>query len=299
MKVILLTGATDGIGYETAKRLVQQGHHVLLHGRSKKKLSKMMSTPPFSEHKHRVETYTCDLSKLRDIPAFASEIQSKHESLDVIINNAGVFKLDNAETVDHLDARFAVNTIAPYLITKLLMPQLTTAKNEENSASPSRVINVSSAAQGPVNLSSMEEYSSHMSDNAAYAQSKLGIMMWTNHLVSKKIMTTTTTAADGSDSCPAPSGKNYPTMVSINPSSFLGSKMVKEAYGMAGKDLGIGADILVRGALSDEFGPEASGKYFDNDSGRFASPHPDATNKKKCELLVQTMENILGRLDLN
>ena len=61
--------------------------------------------------------------------------------------------------------------------------------------------------------------------------------------------------------------------------------MVKEAYGRAGKDLGIGADILTRAALGDEFA-SSGGQYFDNDSGRFASPHPDALNSTKSTELV-------------
>jgi uracil-DNA glycosylase len=76
---------------------------------------------------------------------------------------------------------------------------------------------------------------------------------------------------------------------------MLGSKMVKEAYGTEGKDLRIGAEILTRAALSDEFAT-ASGKYFDNDSGRFASPHPDALNQKKCEEIVRMIEAVLAEI---
>lgn len=63
-----------------------------------------------------------------------------------------------------------------------------------------------------------------------------------------------------------------PVIVAVNPASFLGSKMVKESYGVAGGDLNIGADILCRAALADEFA-DASGKYFDNGSDQFAQPH--------------------------
>ena len=84
-----------------------------------------------------------------------------------------------------------------------------------------------------------------------------------------------------------------PAIIAVNPRSMLGSKMVKEAYGVAGGDLRIGAEILCRAALSDEFA-DASGKYFDNDTGRFASPHPDALNAKKCEDVVREIEAIIA-----
>ena len=73
---------------------------------------------------------------------------------------------------------------------------------------------------------------------------------------------------------------------------MLDSKMVKEAYGVAGGDLRIGADILCRVALTDEFAA-ASGQYFDNDIGQFASPLPDALNSQKCEAIVRVIEGIL------
>lgn len=85
---------------------------------------------------------------------------------------------------------------------------------------------------------------------------------------------------------------NPPMIVAINPGSLLGSKMVKEAYGIAGKDLEIGADILYRASISEEFS-DAGGKYFDNDHGIFASPHPDALDLKKCQNIVQTVQSII------
>ena len=75
---------------------------------------------------------------------------------------------------------------------------------------------------------------------------------------------------------------------------MLASKMVKEAYGVAGSDLRIGADILCRAALADEFAG-ASGQYFDNDAGRFSSPHRDATDPEKCQQIVRVIEQVMNR----
>jgi hypothetical protein len=90
-------------------------------------------------------------------------------------------------------------------------------------------------------------------------------------------------------------GDDGPVVIAVNPGSMLGSKMVKEADGMAGGDLRIGAEILVRAALSDEFA-NASDRYFDNDIGQFAWPHPDALNPQKYEAIVRVIEALLAGL---
>ena len=84
-----------------------------------------------------------------------------------------------------------------------------------------------------------------------------------------------------------------PVVIAVNPGSMLGTKMVKEGFGVAGGDIRIGAEILTRTALADEF-DTASGQYFDNDSGQFASPHPDALNPQKSEKIVRAIEAILS-----
>ena len=82
-------------------------------------------------------------------------------------------------------------------------------------------------------------------------------------------------------------------VVAVNPGSLLGTKMVKEAFGTVRGEVGIGADILCRAALDDEFA-DASGKYFDNDSGRFATPHPDALDTRKIEKAMNAIEAVLA-----
>ena len=263
-KTILLTGATDGIGLETAKVLVSQGHNVLLHGRNPTKLEKVKNTLSSIADLGRVESYVADLSRMTDAAALAKVVAEKHTKLDILINNAGVFGAADPSTEDGLDVRFAVNTIAPYLLTQRLLPLMDAS---------GRIVNVSSAAQSPVDPDAMVGWIG-LSDGAAYAQSKLGIIMWSNYLAQKL-------------------KKNGPAVISLNPKSLLGSKMVKEAYGIDGGDLRIGAEIICRAALSDEFA-DASGRYFDNDAGQFAAPHPDAQNPQKCEKVVRVIEEVLA-----
>ena len=140
-KTILITGSTDGIGLETAKMLVSQGHHVLIHGRNKTKLEQAEKTLFKITDTVHIESYVADLSRMSEVEALANTVMEKHDKLDVLINNAGVYKSPDPITEDGLDIRFSVNTIAPYLLTQKLLPLLD---------SNARVINLSSAAQKSV-----------------------------------------------------------------------------------------------------------------------------------------------------
>ena len=263
-KTILLTGATDGIGLETVRTLVTLVQTVLLHGRNPVKLKQVEETLMNHSPGVNIESYVADLSRMVEVENLAKAIIAKHSHLDVLINNAGVYRTSERLTKDGLDVRFAVNTFAPYLLTKRLIHLF---------APSGRVINLSSAAQFPVDPEALMGRT-ELSDGAAYAQSKLALTMWSRQM-----------ALSLKD--------NGPAVIAVNPGSLLGSKMVKEAYGVSGGDLQIGADILCRAALADEFA-NATGRYFDNDTAQFASPHPDALNPQKCEVVVRTIESVLA-----
>ncbi|NNJ69047.1 MAG: hypothetical protein HKP54_13520 [Boseongicola sp.] len=83
--------------------------------------------------------------------------------------------------------------------------------------------------------------------------------------------------------------------MAVNPGSLLGSKMVKEGFGIAGNDLSVGAEILQRLAVDDAFSGVA-GRYFDNDAGDFGQPHADALDASKVRGVVQTIEDIIAKL---
>lgn len=263
-KTILITGSTDGIGLEAAKTLVAQGHRVLVHGRNPEKLEKVKRTLSELANGGSVESYVADLSRITDVEALAKNVTERHVQLDVLINNAGIFRTPDPITHDGFDVRFVVNTLAPYLLTQQLLPLI---------GCSGRVINLYSAAQSPVEAEALAGRVTLSDEFAAYAQSKLAITMWSRNM-----------ALSLKDEGPA--------IIAVNPGSMLGSKMVKEGFGVPGKDIRIGADILIRAALSDKFAT-ASGQYFDNDSGQFSSPHPDVLNPKKTEQIVRSIEAVL------
>lgn len=257
-KTILITGATDGIGLLTAQKLAGQGHKVLLHGRSADKLAKAAALVGGNP-----QTYRADLSKMDEVGTMADAILADHSQLDVLINNAGILKSPQVQTEAGRDIRFDVNTIAPYVLTQKLLPII---------PANGRVVNLSSAAQAPVDVAALRSYRP-MGDMDAYAQSKLAITIWSAAL--------------------ARAHKDGPVFVAVNPGSLLASKMVKEGFGVAGSDLSIGADILIAAALSDDFAT-ASGKYFDNDSQRFAAPHGAASDPGQVGAVMQALADLTG-----
>ena len=113
-----------------------------------------------------------------------------------------------------------------------------------------------------------------MADFEAYAQSKLALTMWTMERGRQRT-------------------DDEPVYIAVNPGSLLGSKMVKDAFGVDGGDIGIGADILIRTALDPAFA-DKSGSYFDNDKGDFGDPHPDALDTQKCTAVINAVEQIIA-----
>ena len=257
-KTILITGATDGIGFEAAKTLAADGHRVLLHGRNAEKLAKAEAAIGAAG------SYLADLASLEAATALGAAVAADHPALDVLINNAGVLK-PGARTADGFDNRFAVNAFAPFLLTHALKAAL---------GPQSRVVNLSSAAQRPVEIAALKGEKT-LSDMDAYAQSKLALTMWSRRA-----------------GLAAQAGG--PLYVAVNPGSLLATKMVKTGFGVDGSDIRIGADILVRAAVHDSFAG-AQGAYFDNDERRFADPHHDALDDAKCDAVVAAIKAAVGR----
>lgn len=264
-KQIFITGSTDGIGKLAAIHLAQEGHSIYLHGRNQQKLSDSIIEVKEQSGSRNVKGFLADFSDLKAVKKMSEEVKAELTHIDALINNAGVYKSQRSMVMGGLDIRFVVNYLAPYLLTKELFPLL-------DKAEKSRIINLGSAAQAPVNLSDLQN-GEGLSDQSAYAQSKLALTMWTFHQ--------------------ARSRKGVSAIV-VNPGSLLDTKMVQEAFGQVWAPAEKGAEILKELAISEKY-DEISGAYFDNDKGGLGQAHPEAYDTGKTEDLMRVTEKLIGQ----
>lgn len=263
-KTILITGSTDGIGKLAATKLAKAGHKVLVHGRNSAKLSRVIQEIKSATGNQNITGYKADFSKLEDVKLMAAKINHEQKSIDVLINNAGIFKTAHTISENGMDVRMVVNYLAPVVLTNALLPIL------QKGDSP-RLINLSSAAQASVPASSFDT-NARLSDDVAYAQSKLAILLWSFYMA-----------------------KTTPDIVTValNPGSLLNTKMVKEAYGRFWSSADKGADIIIDLATNAKYA-ESSGKYFDNDNGGFGRAHSDAYDVGIIDNLMSLTQKILS-----
>jgi len=165
-KTILITGSTDGIGKETAKALTVQGARVLIHGRNRKRVDETIREIQSESPRAALEGYVADFSSLQAAKTFAEEVKTKEPALQILINNVGTYALEFQVSQDGYELTFAVNHLAPFLLTLALLPVL-----QHNS--PARIITVVSSGH---NVRDLEISKIH--DPAGYHA-------WTAYKISK------------------------------------------------------------------------------------------------------------------
>ena len=179
-RTILVTGSTDGIGKATAKALARQGHRVLIHGRDREKGRAVLREIRKETGGATLDLLIADLSSLEGVRALASGVEDRYERLEVLVNNAGVYKAERVLTDDGLEMTFAVNLAAPFLLSHLLIPLLM-------AGTPARIVNVASSAHFDAhtldwdNLQGGKQYDAW----STYARSKLGVVLFTYSLARK------------------------------------------------------------------------------------------------------------------
>lgn len=136
-KVCLITGATGGIGQETAKALARLGATLVLSGRDKARTEATVAAVRDAAPQARVETLLADLSSLSSVRSLAEGFRERHPRLDILVNNAGLIIDRRQVTVDGYEATFATNHLSHFLLTHLLRDLLV-------ASGPARIINVSS-----------------------------------------------------------------------------------------------------------------------------------------------------------
>lgn len=176
-KIILITGATSGIGKVTATELAKTGAHILLLARNKEKALRTKEEIITETKNENIDIFIADLSSLQKVKNVAAEIKSKYEKLDVLINNAGLMLTSKrAESVDGNELTLATNHLGSFLLTALLFDLL---KKSDHG----RIINVSSEAykMGKADFGNIQlktDYSAMW----AYANSKLDNLLFTKEL---------------------------------------------------------------------------------------------------------------------
>ncbi|MBW4630473.1 MAG: SDR family NAD(P)-dependent oxidoreductase [Iphinoe sp. HA4291-MV1] len=239
-QVILVTGSTDGIGKQTAYDFAKMGATVLLHGRNRERAEVTLQEIFAATGNNRLEYYLADFSSLTDVRHLAEAVRFKHRSLNILINNAGIgagnlTNKQRALSQDGYELRLAVNYLAPFLLTHLLLPCL-------QQAVPSRIINVASVGQQPIDFENVMQEQQY-NPMQAYCQSKIAGVMFTFDLAEQL--------------------KNKGITVNcLNPGSRLNTKMVREMFGEYRGSVQSGADEIIYVATSHEL-EGVTGKYFD------------------------------------
>jgi len=235
-RVALITGATNGVGRVVAERLGAQGWHVLVHGRDRNRGEQVVQAIQASGGSARF--HEADLSSLSAVRQLAEEVMKDQPRLNLLINNAGVgFGRPGAgreQSQDSFELRFAVNYLAPSLLTHQLLPALL-------AGAPSRVVNVASIGQQDLDFNDLQMTRGY-SGVDAYRRSKLALIMFTFDL-----------AADLQ--------KLGVTVNALHPAPFMDTFMVHEAGGQPMSTVGEGADAIMNLAIGDVGG--RTGEYFD------------------------------------
>lgn len=172
-KTVLITGSTDGVGRWVARRLATDGAHVLLHGRSQERGRAALEA--IRAEGGSAEFLPADLSSLAEVRRLAETVLARHDRLDVLINNAGIGAgtdpTQRETSTDGHELRFAVDYLAGFLLTRLLLPVL-------RRSAPARIVNVSSAGQQEIDFDDVMLTRGY-SGLRAYCQSKLAQILFT------------------------------------------------------------------------------------------------------------------------
>jgi NAD(P)-dependent dehydrogenase (short-subunit alcohol dehydrogenase family) len=237
-RTALVTGATDGIGRQTAAELARAGLRVVLHGRSKVRVDEAIAWVRAQVEGCELEGVSFDLGSLAAVRKGAALVAEKIGALDVLINNAGIFAEERVVNDAGVETTFAVNHLGPFLLTQQLLPQLRGGQDRP----PGRVINVASIAhtRGRIHFDDLS-LSRGFTGYAAYAQSKLANVMHALALADRE---------------PAEALRAY----SLHP-GVIGTKLLRQGFGpVQGSSVAHGAKTSVMLATAADPGP--SGGYF-------------------------------------
>ncbi len=248
-QVVLITGATDGLGKAVALAIAHLGARVLIHGRDETRLENTKQEIIAETNNPKIETYRANFAVLAEVRHMAYLVLAEHPEIHLLINNAasGGGKPGDSQrelSADGYELRFAVNYLAPYLLTEILLPAL-------RADAPSRIVNISSAGQQAINFDDvmMEQ---HYEPLEAYRQSKLAQILYTFDLAERL-------------------RDDNITVNALHPASLMPTKMVHEYFGRTIDTLEDGVRSVLHLAV-DPSVEGTTGQYFDHLQEAQANP---------------------------
>lgn len=268
--LILVTGATDGIGRETAHELARRGARVLVHGRDAARAQAVVAelrgidadTP---------EPVIADLASFAAIRAMAARLNADGHQISVLLHNAGVFMKKRERSVDGFEMTLAVNHLAPFLLTHLVLESAAGDRLR-------RIVNVSSMAhmRGRIDLEDLQGLRVTFDSYAAYASSKLANVLFTVELARRV-------------------AHRRISVNALHP-GVTSTKLLTEGFEMQGRDsLADSAATSVKLALEPEFA-EATGGYYMH--GRRTDPHPAASDHELARHFYEKSAELTGVMPL-
>jgi NAD(P)-dependent dehydrogenase (short-subunit alcohol dehydrogenase family) len=262
-RTIVITGATDGLGKGLAAELAPTGARLILHGRNEEKCQALLEELR-PQATGELEWRRADFASLDDVRELADSL-SNEERIDVLVNNAGIGSAGpREESEDGYELTFQVNYLAPFLLTRRLLPLI------ERSA-PSRIVNVTSAGQMPIDFDDVMLERTYTGAQA-YCQSKLALVMFTFDLAEELEGSGVTT------NC-------------LHPGTYMPTNMVRQAGVEPVTPLEDGIAATLRLITSPEL-EGTNGHYFDGISE--SAPHPQAEDPEARRRLRELSAELTG-----
>ena len=236
---MLITGATDGMGRLLARELARQKATLLLHGRDQPRGEATLADIREATGNDKLTYYRADFASLDEVRELARRILPNQDRLDVLVNNAGTGggPGDHRRAIsrDGFELRLAVNYLAPFLLTRSLLPLL-------KASAPARIVTVASVGQEPIDFDNL--MLEHGYDAfRAYRQSKLALIMFTFDLAGELQGTGVTANA-------------------LHPASLMDTKMVRESFGYTMSRVADGVAATMR-LVTDPKLEGVNGRYYD------------------------------------
>ncbi len=222
-RTVLVTGATDGLGLAVARRLAAEGAVVLVHGRDPEKLERTI-TELRADGATEPHGYLADLSALDQVRELARNVAADRESLDVLVNNAGIALGERATNDADHELVFAVNYLSHFLLTVELLPPLRAGER-------SRIVNVSSLGQAPIDFDDVM-LERGWTGSRSYSQSKLAQILFTIELAERL--------------------GDSPTVTALHPATYMDTNMVRQSGRQPLSTVNEGMEATVRLAIGDE-----------------------------------------------